>query len=43
MTLFRGMAAPLASVSIMNAIFFGLYTNVLQSIEENIDKPKVCY
>jgi len=39
--LYKGMLAPMASVSLMNAVFFGVYTSVLQCIDDDIDTPRI--
>jgi len=39
--LYKGMMAPMASVSAMNAVFFGAYTGVLQRIDNDLDTPKI--
>lgn len=39
--LFKGMMAPMASVSAMNAVFFGVYTGVLKKIDGDLENPKI--
>eukprot|EP00116_Pleurobrachia_bachei_P010357 sb/3470619/ len=39
--LYKGMMAPMASTSAMNAVFFGVYSSVLQSLDNDMDRPKV--
>jgi len=40
-TLYKGMLAPLAGVSAMNAVFFGAYTGVLQYVDTDMETPKI--
>jgi len=39
--LYKGMMAPMASVSAMNAVFFGAYTGVLQYVDTDLETPKI--
>ena len=39
--LYKGMLAPMASVSAMNAVFFGVYTAVLQRVDTDLETPKI--
>lgn len=40
-TLYKGMLAPMASVSAMNAVFFGCYTGVLSYVDTDMETPKI--
>ena len=39
--LYKGLLSPLWSVSAMNAVFFGVYTTVLQAVDDDLDMPKI--
>ena len=39
--LYKGMMAPMASVSAMNAVFFGAYTAVLKYIDDDLETPLI--
>lgn len=38
---FKGMLAPMVSVSAMNAVFFGAYTGVLTAVDDDLETPKI--
>lgn len=38
---YKGMIAPMASATLMNAVFFGVYTSFLQTIDDDMDTPKI--
>ena len=35
------MVAPMASATLMNAVFFGAYTSCLAHLDDDMDKPKI--